>query len=48
MSQVLQPREEILLALASRATQLIRYQILNYQQMAQQLENKDQYGSGIF
>jgi len=48
MSQVLQPREEMLLAMANRAVQLVRYQILHYQQMVQQLENEDQYGSGIF
>ena len=48
MSQVLQPREEMLRALASRAIQLTRYQISNYQQMAQQLESEDQSGSGIF
>lgn len=48
MSQVLQPREEMLLAMANQAVQLVRYQILHYQQMVQQLENEDQYGSGIF
>lgn len=48
MSQMIQPRPELLLAVASRAVQLAQYQILHYEQMSQQLENEDQYGSGIF
>ena len=48
MTQMIQPRPELLLAVASRAIQLAQYQIINYEQMSQQLENEDQYGSGIF
>nr|WKN34042.1 curli production assembly/transport protein CsgE [Tunicatimonas sp. TK19036] len=48
MSQMIQPRQELLLAVASQAVQLAQYQIYHYEQMTQQLENEDQYGSGIF
>ncbi len=48
ISQALQAREELLLAVATHAIKRAHYQIQHYEQMAQQLENKDQYGSGIY
>jgi curli production assembly/transport component CsgE len=48
ISQAIQPREEVMLAVADYAVQLAKQQILREEQMAQQLENEDQQGSGIF
>ncbi len=48
MTRALQAREELLLATATYAMRLARYHIQHYEQMAQQLENEDQHGSGIY
>ena len=48
LRQAIQSREELLLAVANRAIQLAYYHIQHHQQMAQQLENEDQYGNGIY
>ena len=47
-SQPLQPRYEVVEAMAEYAVALVTNYLLNYQQMSQQLENQDQQGSGIF
>lgn len=48
MNQMLQPRREVLLALASKAVQIVQYQLFNYEKMIQALESEDQYGTGIY
>ena len=47
-SQPVQPRYEVVEALAEYAVTLVSSYIINYEQMSQQLGNQDQQGSGIF
>ncbi len=47
-SQPVQPRYEVVEALAEYAVALVSSYIINYEQMSQQLGNQDQQGSGIF
>ncbi len=47
-SQPVQPRYDVIEAVAEYAVALVSSYIINYEQMSQQLGNQDQQGSGIF
>ena len=47
-SQPVQPRYDVIEAVAEYAVALVSSYVINYEQMSQQLGNQDQQGSGIF
>ncbi|MGB3849122.1 MAG: CsgE family curli-type amyloid fiber assembly protein [Tunicatimonas sp.] len=47
-SQPVQPRYDVVEAVAEYAVALVSNYVTNYEQMSQQLGNEDQQGSGIF
>ena len=47
-SQPVQPRYDVIEAVAEYAVALVSSYVINYEQMSQQLGNEDQQGSGIF
>jgi len=48
MSQMLQPRREVLLALSQRAIKIVHYRLVNYRSMIKTLESEDQIGNGVY